>query len=377
MKSSTIKYIVISDIHLGHRNNKTEDIIKNLKVFFNNYAPRRDSLDYIFIAGDLFDSLLDLSTDDIYQAILWLSVFLGYCKSNKIKLRILEGTSSHDWEQSKLGELIKNIGQYDVDFKYIDSLHIERDDALGIDILYVPDEWDNDTSVTFRQVKEMLACNGIDSVDIAIMHGQFTYQLPSAAIKAPKHNEADYMSIVRYLINIGHVHQYSTYERIIAQGSFDRLTHGDEEPKGGTYNIINKDGSYEYLFIENKGAKTFITINVKEMPIDKCVDYIRKKTKDLRPGSYVRIRAKKDSSVFKNFDIIKKEFTDIHLSKVSDDKDEVSKVTATISTDLLGYDPVIIRPDNILESVMDIIETKYKLDTDSISLAKKQLTESM
>lgn len=376
MKSSTIKYIVISDVHLGHRNNSAKSIIDNIKVFFNGYAKREDGLDIIFIAGDLFDSLLDLSKDDIYDIIVWLDIFLNYCYVNNIKLRILEGTPSHDWKQSKLSTIVHDICKTKIDILYVDTLYIEKNVDLGINILYIPDEWNTDTSITYNQALSLMKENKIDKVDIVIMHGQFQYQLPNPNIKAPKHIESDYLNITKYLIHIGHVHQYSVFERIIAQGSFDRLCHGDEIPKGGTYNVINKDGTYESVFIENKLAKTFVTLNVKEMSLEKSLDYIEKKTKNLRVDSFVRIKAKKDSVVFKNFELIKKKFIDLRLSKFTDDEDAIV-VAAYVDINLDEYEPIILRPETIEGALVSVIESKYTLDADSMNVLKLQLKEAM
>ncbi len=376
MKSNTIKYIVISDIHLGHRNNSAKNIIDNMKVFFNNYAIRKDGLDIIFIAGDLFDSLLDLSKDDIYDIIVWLDIFMNYCFVNNIKLRILEGTPSHDWKQSKLSTIVHDICKTKIDILYVDTLYIEKNADLDINILYIPDEWNTDTSITYNQALSLMKENKIDKVDIVIMHGQFQYQLPNPNIKAPKHIESDYLNITKYLIHIGHVHQYSIFERIIAQGSFDRLSHGDEIPKGGTYNVINIDGSYESVFIENKLAKTFVTLNVKEMSLEKSLDYIEKKTKNLRVDSFVRIKAKKDSVVFKNFELIKKKFIDLRLSKFTDDED-TSMVSTYVDINLGEYEPIILRPETIEGALVSVIESKYTLDSDSMNILKSQLKEAM
>ena len=37
MNSKSLSYLVLSDIHLGHRRNKTEFIIHNLREYFKDY----------------------------------------------------------------------------------------------------------------------------------------------------------------------------------------------------------------------------------------------------------------------------------------------------------------------------------------------------
>ena len=45
----------------------------------------------------------------------------------------------------------------------------------------------------------------------------------------------------------------SVFERILAQGSFDRLAHNEEEDKGGIVVTIDKvNGNHSYRFIKNE-----------------------------------------------------------------------------------------------------------------------------
>ena len=60
-------------------------------------------------------------------------------KPYNIILRILEGTPSHDWKQSKLFIHLNDLTKAGTDVKYIDSLSIEYIDKFGINVLY-PDE---------------------------------------------------------------------------------------------------------------------------------------------------------------------------------------------------------------------------------------------
>ncbi len=373
-----VRYIVINDIHLGNNNNKTQNIIANLKTFFDDYSKREDKLDIIFIAGDLFDSLLDLSGTEVSDILYWIDSFVRYCHNNKIRLRVLEGTPSHDWGQSALVNVIKNISETKIDLRYVSTLEIEIIKDLGISVLYVPDEWNSDTSVTFEQVKELMAENKLSQVDIAIMHGQFKYQLPNPQIKAPKHDEANYLSVVKHYVHIGHVHQFSTYERIIAGGSFDRLCHGDEIPKGGILAHISDKVEDSYYFIENKNAMKFVTIAVKDMETEEIVSYIQKKIKKLPSGSFIRIRAKKDSAVFKNFEVIRKQFPLYHLTKKGDD-DTVEDLPIGVvpDTSIATYSPIVIRRETICEMLFSAVSSKYDLSISEFKVLESQLEEAL
>lgn len=355
-----INYLVLSDVHLGHKRNDTKYIIDNLDKFLfidNNFS----YLDMIFIAGDLFDSLLDLSNDDISLSLAWLSRLFHYCHKNNIKLRILEGTPSHDWKQSRQAKTVYDIINLPIDFMYIDTLYIEYLKDLELYILYVPDEWTSSTKTTFDQVQVLLKDNNIKQVDIAIMHGLFNYQLKGITGNIQKHNESDYLSIVKYFINIGHIHTYSNYERIIAQGSFDRLSHGEEESKGAVVCTLTENRIDNYfVFIENKSARIFKTIEIKSKDLDISLNKIHKIVSKLPANSYVRIKAAKDHPVYSAFEQIKNKYFELFFSKTSlEDEEEYLLIKNNTTTDN-SYMPLTITKENIKILLLEQINSKYK-----------------
>jgi DNA repair exonuclease SbcCD nuclease subunit len=292
---------VISDIHLGHKRNSTSEIIANLRCAIPDDA-KSSELNIIFLAGDVFDDLLNLPDNDVLEISGWISHLLYVCKKHDILLRILEGTPSHDWKQSQLFLMIEKITNSGADVKYITDLSIEYIERFDINVLYVPDEWDN-PETTMVQVHQLLRAKGLEKVDYAIMHGQFEYQLP-AHVKAPKHDSASYLAIVKELIFIGHVHLHSRYDRIIAQGSFDRLSHGEEGPKGHVRAIIYPDGRKDITFVENVNAKKFVTIKVNDMSLDDSLAVIDDNTMFLPEKSHVRIEANYDHPLFTSMEVL-------------------------------------------------------------------------
>lgn len=353
-----VRSLILSDIHLGHRRNSTVDIIKNLEIFFDHYKPRSD-LDILFLAGDVFDTLLDLASEDSIEIHFWIKRLCVYCAENRIKLRVLEGTRSHDWNQSELFNTIQALDQIPVDLKYISKLSIEYMEDLGLHVLYIPDEWHPNPNETLKQVKALMGELGLMMVDIAIMHGQFKYQLPKAASSAPCHDEVAYLSLVRYFISIGHIHTHSVYEHILSQGSFDRLSHNEEEPKGGIETLIRPDETMEFWFRENKMAKTFMTLNLRQMDIDQSIAFIERKVKKLRPGSYVRIKAKHSHPAIIGFDEVKKLFPYFILSKkVVDEETSVTPLAEVAEED---YKPLILTPTNLAPVLLEAVQANNSL----------------
>jgi UDP-2,3-diacylglucosamine pyrophosphatase LpxH len=377
MNKDTVRYLAISDIHLGHPRNTTEEIIKALDTFFENYSTD-PQLDIIFIVGDLFDRLLDFSSEESRISTLWAARLIRYCGEYNIKLRVLEGTPSHDWGQSEIFNTIHHVSNLPVDMKYMNSLCIEHIEDLGITVLYIPDEWTSSTEKTFEEVKEQLAIHSLKQVDIAMMHGNFNYQLPMQAIKAPRHNEENYLSIVKYFISIGHIHTSSVNSRILAQGSFDRLSHGEEEAKGGIRCEINKDGTCEYFFIENKAAKIFKTIKIRSLDLDQCVQQIERQTAKLPTDSYIRIKAKKDHPIIIGFDEIKKRFPHFVMSKITIEEEDQNKFNLIEDVqDQSVYIPITITRDNIQALLFDEIRQRYDFSPQQYLIAERDLQEAI
>lgn len=377
MNKESIRYLVLSDVHIGHPRNRTENIIDALYAFFDHFKADL-KLDLLFLAGDVFDNLLDFSSTEANLATIWAASLMKYCGRLNIKLRVLKGTPSHDWDQSEIFNTLAKAAKFPVDMKYINSLSIEQIDDLGISVLYVPDEWRSDPNVTYDEVKHLLVENNLDKVDVAIMHGNFGYQLPPQATKAPRHDEEKYLSIVRYFISIGHIHTSTVYNRILAQGSFDRLAHGEEEAKGGMLCTIHREGHGEYFFIENKQAKIFKTINLRSNDVDTCIQQIERHTAKLPPDSFVRIRAKKDHPLIIGVDEVKKRFPLFNITKITTEEEDVNQFTLVEDVqDTSDYTPITITKDNVMTLLMDEIRMKYEFSANQLLIAERNLLEVM
>ena len=366
-----IRYLVISDIHLGNRRNKTTEILHNLNVYFDHYnsSSQFTEMDIIFIAGDLFDTLLDFSNSDIHEITSWMGRLMYFCFNNNIKLRLLEGTPSHDWGQSKICQTLKDILKLDLDFKYVEKLHIEHMEDKGLHILYIPDEWTSSADLTFSQVKELMKDNNISEVDIAIMHGAFDYQLKNIPGNGQKHSEGAYLGIVKHFINIGHIHTFSNYDKIIAEGSFDRMSHGEEEAKGGVVCTIAANGNNYFNFIENKGAKIFKTITIRNADLDKAFATVHKALSKIPENSFVRIKAKKDHPLYVAFEELKLKYPMYYFSKTALEDEAVGQqMLSQIQMFDSDYSPITITPGNIVDMLTSSITSKYDLNDGQLNL---------
>lgn len=361
LNKESISYLVLSDVHLGHKKNTTTEIIENLNIYFEHFNKKSifSKIDVIFIAGDLFDSLLSLADTNISEIFIFIYRLSCFCSKNKIKLRILEGTPSHDWGQSFILNIINKVSSDELDAKYVDTLSIEDIDDLGLSVLYVPDEWTNDPKVTFKQVTSIMKTQKKTKVDICIMHGCFNYQINNLPGNFLSHTESDYLGITNYFISIGHFHSFSVFDRIICQGSFDRLAHNEEEPKGGVLLTIGNNPGF--VFIENKKAKTYLTLDIDDKKtLSKTYKTIYNKIKDLRKESNVRLRVSKKNPLYSSLRELKEIYPFFNFSRVSkeDEETKLSNIKIGVSKQ---NNTISITKDNIVSSLKEIIENKYSV----------------
>ena len=373
MNQTSISFAAFGDIHLGHRKNKTADIVKAIDHFFGHYTKDFD-LDIIFLEGDVFDRLLDFPSDDVMEATIWIHNFLKYCERFKIKLRVLEGTPSHDWKQSSMFETKMITNKFDVDFKYVTSISVEFIQDLGISVLYVPDKAATAPEKIYEEVQEVLQANNLTQVDMACMHGMFKYQAPPG-IRIPAHMESDYLSIVKHFILIGHVHTASVYKRILAAGSFDRLTHGEEAAKGAVFGTISDVEEDTFNFIENKLARKFITINIKHDDIESAIAAIEKKVTKLPTWSHVRLRGKKLNPVMIAFEEVAKRFPTLYMTKITLEE-EADKAEANQTEDQdpeQKYSGISITRENIVQLLLDGVRKRYGHIEHSVERVEKEI----
>jgi DNA repair exonuclease SbcCD nuclease subunit len=295
MRKRTLNYLTISDLHFGHETNKTTDIIENLHTYFKENHKEIENLDLLVINGDVYHKLLPHSSREVLLVTEWFMWLFKLCIKNKIVLRVTHGTISHDMNQVEhLEVLIKDMDIEGLDFGYVKDISIEYHKGLGIQILYVPDNiYENGTGYE-EYITALLKTHNLTRVDIAFIHGNFHFQLP---IKLDSSlNEAYFLNITKYYIHVGHIHTFNTYERIIGNGSFDRLAHGEEGSKGGVFVVIDLvNETSRYKFVENIHAKYYKSFKIDVTDIDDFLNDIVPNIKKLPEDSRVQLVLKKDN----------------------------------------------------------------------------------
>lgn len=354
----------ISDIHLAHPRTDTYHIIENLRKAFPD-NDETGKLDILFFAGDVFDRLMNLPQVEVDAIQDWITDLLRICVKRNIMVRVLEGTPSHDWRQSKQFVNVNNSLGTPADLKYVDTLSIEILDKLGgLSVLYVPDEWNADAGVTWRQVCELMAIHGLEKIDVGCMHGSFDYQLPIESVK--NHDSAKYMSIINYFIGIGHVHiRTEKGGKILAQGSFDRLSHGEEAAKGHYRALISANGN-RHWFVENIGARIYKTIDCRTLTVEETLDIITE-YEDAPDKSNFRLLIARGGAVQHGIKDLRKRFPQFRIVTQMDELKEAEK-QSLVQDKQPTVKPISITPTNISHLVTERLKRQGRDESDPMTV---------
>lgn len=354
-----IRWLSVSDVHLGNLRTQTDFILSNLEnaLFDGKIA----TLDLVIIAGDLFDRQLEYNHPSSGSILLFVDKLLSECRKYGTKLRVLEGTPSHDNRQNKIFDDVHALYNFAGDMKYVDTLSIEYIEEWDMRILYVPDKIRTTTELVYTDTLGVFKAAGVDKVDLAIMHGAFSHQLPPMAKQV--YDPQQWLVLVKHWILVGHVHKHTIFNRIAAQGSFDRLCQGEEAPKGflmGTLNLHGDVRKDEIYFIENKGAKKYITVDCTGLTIEESLTKIETLVKPLANESYIRVRAETGNPVLSNMKEVAK-FNLSHFWDKDEQSTDLEEDIKELNEELDTWVPIHIDKGNIAGIVMDRLTNKNHL----------------
>ncbi|MNX74385.1 hypothetical protein D3C86_1058210 [compost metagenome] len=218
--------------------------------------------------------------------------------------------------------------------------------------------------MTWNQVQELLGVHGMKKVDMACMHGSFDYQLPIESVK--NHSSDKYQSIVRHYITIGHVHIRSERGIILAQGSLDRLSHGEESPKGHYRGCISPEGNYHW-FVENTNAKIYKTLDCRESTLDEIFE-ILESCEEFPDGSYFRLLIKRGSVVQHGLKDLRKRFPQFKITTQMDEL-KTQESAVLIADKCATVKPITITPTNIGHLVEAHLKKSYPDTTEHQTLS--------
>lgn len=372
MIKTGLRILSAGDFHLYHPRTPTAHVIANLDRHV--FPPARlATTDLVVIPGDVFDRLLSYDNRELDQIQAWITRFLYRCAEHDVLVRIVEGTPSHDWKQSRFFTEQAANANIPVDVHYAATLSIEYIERYDCHVLYVPDKWRPDPNDTLAEVRSLLASRNLDQVDFAVMHGAFEYQLPSI-VKEPTHDSAAYLSLVAYYIFIGHVHTPTRHERILAAGSVDRLAQNEEEPKGFYEVIVRPTGDDTVIFHTNPHAKIYRSLNCHGQPMGVVEQWVEQQYRELPSGSEVLLRAQGGDPVLVAVDDLRRRYPQIHWRA----KDDGSAAATTTDIDTLLEEEVEALPpldhETLLAQVGERLSAECH-DKTTVTRCQKRLEE--
>lgn len=366
----TIKITFGTDFHFGSKRTPAWMTLRGVKEAWPD-TPYMAQYDLFIIGGDWMDRLLALAERDVYEAQEACIYILYICAKYKIKLRIVEGTCSHDRKQSIMFTEFNERLNIGCDLGYFQELAIEYIEDLDFTILYLPDEWHHDCGETLRQAKELIAKHGYVRVDVAVVHGGFKFQFP---LELPSlHDEVAWSELVNYCILSGHIHTRGRCLNVICGGSFNRNTHDEDGPKGHVDVTIYKGKLKSVDFIDNKYAKVFKTINIFDMQIDDVIIEVENLGK-LHNGAAVRLEYREGDPIKAIRDILevmypKYIWTDI--KRVDKSKKPLTRLFSNRT-----FQPVDITRTSVLGIILDRMIAKGET-TDTLDTVKKVINETI
>lgn len=360
-----LKIASFYDIHLGHHRTTTEHIIEGFNKILDDEV-ELSTWDIIAFPGDLFDRALMLTHQSLGDILMFFSRLLKKCEKHDITILVLEGTPGHDWKQSKVFKFvldaIKEHQPLKVDLHYVDKLCVEYLPKFGINVLYVPDEWNTDVQDTYDEAVQAIHARGLEQVDFCLFHGAFNYQI-DANLNPKAHNEDLWCSLVKYYIFAGHVHFRSQYKNILVGGSFDRLAHGEEQDKGWVTCEIKEDGEHEIIFHENPHATKYITVDVRGKEPEEVLNLVKETCKELPPQSHIRLFTYDRDAINDATKHLKNEYPLIFFTIKVDKKEKQQRTLKIAPT---KFESIDLNPENIQRIVLDKLNQLPNVDADKV-----------
>lgn len=286
------KGVMIADIHFGAL--PVERLYNELEMFLE-FIDKKD-IDFIIILGDWFDRKLNLNSKDAKYSTVFFERICQICIDNNIKLRMIQGTESHDNSQLEVLEILAK--NKPVDFKVFYEV-AEEELFPDFNVLYVPEEYI--TSIDEKYGKYMNK-----RYDMIFGHGMIQEVKFAALIqtsettmkKAPIFKSKMLCDMSYGPIFFGHIHTRDVFnDRLFYVGSYSRWKFGEEEDKGFYYVKYDNDTKdFKAEFVINEKAKRYDTIEIYEkesgffnLSTENQINYIQELLKSL-DYDYLRIQ---------------------------------------------------------------------------------------
>jgi hypothetical protein len=262
-----IKGLVIKDLHFGHK--RSEEMYHELQIvkdYLNN-----NHVDILNINGDYFDRKLVATEPAIFFAVTFFSELVEICRRKNIKIRIIQGTRSHELNQ--LTTMFQHyLSDATVDIKIF--FEVAEEELFGLKFLYVPEEYLENSEAYYAPYKtnhyNVIHGHGTwDFVHFAIMLNEEETQEKSTngALSAPVFVYEEWKETIKDGLAIfGHIHKRQNHNNVFYGGSFTAWGYGDRSEKGFTvYSVDNETNKWTIEHHNNEKAPRYDVTSVKDL----------------------------------------------------------------------------------------------------------------
>lgn len=296
-----LKIVATSDLHFGNIRINAELMYEELK---KTLYPELVDAHLFILAGDLLDQLLTVGSKAHIYASRFIKDIFSISAKTGLVVRILVGTYTHDRDQIPI---FKALAIPRTKVKIIDKIdcevikgftntngYVDYDLKIG----YLPDNLSyKESSDAVAQLHKAMDIVGISTLDTCIIHGTFTHTVRPGASFPPCTYSVSQFKFVNGPIICGHIHTASRKQNVYYCGSWERMSHGEEENKG-FYVFLNEDGKWSAKFIINPDASKFITITPPGADVASTSEYFLSEMKKYFTNDIGHVRV-----IHKNADI--------------------------------------------------------------------------
>lgn len=256
--------LIIADLHVGAMN--LDRTYKEFTEILLSYIKKnKKKLDFIVIAGDFFDHKFFLHDKETELAYKMISDLCDICE-DKIKLRFVYGTESHECNQYSL-LMDTNLFDRGVDLRVIKYV-AEEELMPGLNVLYLPEEHIYDKEAYYEDFfaedkkYDYIFGHGVINEVMTEFSAKANNQTSTKRMKVPTFGTGELGRICKGQVFFGHFHiNRNMDDKFFSIGSFSRWKFGEEGDKG-FYHIKCNPEEYEYdaNYIVNDMAESFTTI---------------------------------------------------------------------------------------------------------------------
>lgn len=342
----------ISDIHFGASDPKR--LYNELLNEFIEPLDKDDDVDLIVISGDLLHRKLSLNSDDSIYCHAFIERIHSIIKDKNIKLRIIQGTLTHDYDQLRnFNYLIESSDTKIVTKLYEETMHVKN---KNYSILYVPEEYCENPDDYYSEAfsKNYNLCFGHGAFKFSGIHATSSER---ELKNAPVFDEDVFHDMVD-LTFFGHIHKGCNSKNVYYPGSFSRFAFGETEDKGYfivNYEPLKDDYKYNISFAINELATLYDTVKMSDL-MNQYPDDVDK-TEIIK---HLNKMVKSENHKVRIINDLEDSLTNVMLKEIFSNEDNV-KIEVKNSTTL------DLEKDKIDERLISIVERKLNI-YESISL---------